>query len=79
MAVAVDMFLLQECGKTIEPVGAELFVTIEPFEGVAHRLGLEAASNASPGLLLSTSPASNNTSRCFITAGSDIGNGAASR
>ncbi len=34
----------------IEPLGPELFVTIEPLERVAHRLGIEAAGDGAPGL-----------------------------
>ena len=62
----------------VEPLGPELLITIEPLERVAHRLGVEPAGDDAPGFAARTRPASDSTSRCFMIAGSDTGNGAAS-
>jgi len=43
------LFFLQECGEAIEPRRPESFITIEPFEGVAHRLGMEPAGDDAAG------------------------------
>ena len=59
-------------GKAGQPLGPELFVTIEPLERFAHRLGVEPAGDGASGLVRATRPASDSTSRCFITAGNDI-------
>jgi hypothetical protein len=43
------LFFLQKRGKIVEPLGPEPFVSIEPFEGIAHRLGFEPACDRAPG------------------------------
>jgi hypothetical protein len=43
------LFFIQKRGQAIEPLSPELFVTIEPFERVAHRLGFETAGNGASG------------------------------
>ena len=43
------LFFIQKCGQTIEPLSPEFFVTVEPFERVAHRLGVETAGYGTPG------------------------------
>jgi hypothetical protein len=42
--------LLQECGQAVEPRRPESFVVVEPFEGVAHRLGMKPTGDDAPGL-----------------------------
>jgi hypothetical protein len=59
----------------IEAVGPEPLVAVEPFVGFVHRLCAQPAGNRAAAF---TNPAFDSTSRCLITAGSDIENGSAS-
>ena len=43
------MVFLQKSREAVETIGPEFFVAIEPFHGVAHRLGLEPAGDDAAG------------------------------